>query len=162
MLELQRRCADGRPWAIRRVAADVVLPLRAAILRAGHPLDAAVFADDDAASTVHLAAHVDDLVIGCLSLMRADDDQRPAYQLRGMAVAPDWQGRGAGSALLVAAEDAVRAQDIAQLWCNARSHAVGFYREHGWRVVSAEFDIPGVGPHHRMRRILGQAAAPAG
>jgi len=66
-----------------------------------------------------------------------------------------WQPRrrGIGARVLALAEDLVRRRQPAPvpvLWCNARVGAVPFYRSHGWEVVSAVFEVPAVGPHHRM------------
>ena len=41
-----------------------------------------------------------------------------------------------------------------QLWCNARTPAVGFYQRMGWAVVSDVFEIPTAGPHVRMTKRL--------
>ena len=54
--------------------------------------------------------------------------------------------------------DLVAESGGAELWCNARLPAVGFYRRGGFEVVSDEFDVPGIGPHVVMARAV--AAAP--
>ena len=38
------------------------------------------------------------------------------------------------------------------IWCNARTHAAGFYARHGFRTQGGVFDIPTAGPHYRMLR----------
>jgi ribosomal protein S18 acetylase RimI-like enzyme len=72
-----------------------------------------------------------------------------------MAVSPEVRGRGVGQALLEFLESGLRAESpVRQLWCNARTPAVGFYERQGWRVVSEVFDIPTAGPHVRMVKRL--------
>jgi ribosomal protein S18 acetylase RimI-like enzyme len=75
---------------------------------------------------------------------------KSAYQLRGMATAPEARGLGLGRALVRECAAFTRANDAQLLWCNARSGAVGFYRKFGFEVMGGEFEIPDVGPHFRM------------
>lgn len=139
------------PFRVRSVSRHVILPLRHAVLRPGRPLETAYFDGDDDADTVHLAASFDgsDEVVGCATLMRRSWNDHPAWQLRGMATRADLARRGIGTAVLRAAEDLAAG---APMWCNARLAAVPFYAACGWEIVSEEFDIPGIGPHHAMLR----------
>jgi len=136
---------------IREAPADDVLDLRHAILRRGLPRETAVFAGDSDAQALHVTASVDGRVVGCATLLPSTWDGEPARQLRGMATAADFRGRGLGRAMLEFIEQRVR-QDAGPrlLWCNARLPASGFYEKLGWQTVSAPFDIPTVGPHVRM------------
>jgi ribosomal protein S18 acetylase RimI-like enzyme len=74
----------------------------------------------------------------------------PAYQLRGMATAPEARGRGLGRALVHACIAFAREDGAELVWCNARVGAVGFYHKQGFEIVGDEFEIPDVGPHFRM------------
>lgn len=136
--------------SIRRVAVDLILQLRHAVLRQDLPLSTASFAGDAASGTLHLAAFAGSEVVACASYMVNPLDGESAYQLRGMASHPAWQGRGLGRQLLAHAELMLRDDPIRLRWCNARTSAIGFYRKMGWTVVSEEFDIPTAGPHRRM------------
>jgi GNAT superfamily N-acetyltransferase len=60
---------------------------------------------------------------------------RPCYRLRQMAVHPDRQGQGIGSALLVSSFDRLRARGAAAMWAEARDSSVVFYEAHGMRVA---------------------------
>jgi predicted GNAT family N-acyltransferase len=71
-----------------------------------------------------------------------------------MATDDDVRGAGHGAALLAACIEHVTASGGAELWCNARMPAVGFYRRAGLDVVSKEFDVSGIGPHVVMVRAL--------
>lgn len=140
------------PVVVARVAAEAIRPLRHAVLRPGLPADSACFPGDEATGTIHLAARSGGQVVGCASFMRSEFAGEPAWQLRGMATAPEWRGRGVGARLLVHADALLADEPIRLLWCNARVIAIGFYERQGWSVVSEEFDIPTAGPHRRMTR----------
>jgi GNAT superfamily N-acetyltransferase len=93
-------------------------------------------------------APADDEIVGVASVFFARlGADGPEGQLRGMAVAPAARGGGVGLTLV----RAIEAAHPEGLWCNARVSALGFYEGAGWRVISETFDIPGVGPHVKMR-----------
>jgi GNAT superfamily N-acetyltransferase len=147
---------------IRRVAVEMILPLRHRILRAGMPPESARFDGDEAETTIHLAAltiaasgRADGEVVGCLSLMLNSFNADPAWQLRGMAVDEAHQRSGLGRELMTRAEEAVAAEGKAGwLWCNARTPAAAFYQKQGWIIVSDVFEIPTAGPHVKMSKKL--------
>ena len=76
------------------------------------------------------------------------------WQLRGMATLPAVRGEGHGAALIRAAEAFVREHGGRVAWFNARRAAEGFYAHMGYRTVSEEFDVPGIGPHVVMEKRL--------
>jgi GNAT superfamily N-acetyltransferase len=148
---------------IRRVAVDLILPLRHAVLRAELPPSTACFPGDTASSTIHLAVLADGQPVACASYMEQPFDGAQAYQLRGMATHPACQGKGLGRQLLEHAELLLRDDPIRLRWCNARTSAIDFYTRLGWTVVSAEFDIPTAGPHRRMTlHVPARAPRPGG
>jgi GNAT superfamily N-acetyltransferase len=141
------------PFDVRDATARDLRPLRHCMLRQGMPPDAAIFEGDDEPHTLHAAAWGEGAVVGCGSLVRRPlDGVHPAYQLRGMAVATDWQQRGVGAAVLRHLEARAVAAGFHLLWCNARTPAVPFYERQGWRVISDEFLVPTAGPHFKMRK----------
>ena len=142
---------DDHTVQIRRAAAEELIDLRHAVLRAGFARQAAMFPGDDDASARHFAAVRDGRVVGALTLHLNRWENEPAWQLRGMAVEPALRGRGIGAQLLLAAEQSIANDSpTRQLWCNARVPAIGFYAKHGWAVASSEFEIPESGPHVKM------------
>jgi GNAT superfamily N-acetyltransferase len=135
------------------------------------PVHEAFYEGDTLRVTRHYAAFDLEQPVGCATCMFNDWEGEPAWQLRGMGTRADLRGRGVGAALLgfVEAElretaprvdglqtDGARGAPlrVRWLWCNARVAAVPFYEGRGWRVVSEVFDVPTVGPHHRMLRRL--------
>jgi GNAT superfamily N-acetyltransferase len=134
---------------VRRATLDEILALRHAELRAGLPLETAHFDGDDEPSTVHVGAFEADVALGCASFMRRSYEDRPAYQLRGMATRAERRSTGVGAAVLRFGVELVR-RETPLLWCNARVPAVPFYERQGWAIASGVFDIPTAGPHRVM------------
>lgn len=137
---------------IRRATLDEVLPLRAAVLRAGKPTESARMPGDELGAGVHWGAWIGDDLVACTSLYVATVDGAPTTQLRGAATREEVRGRGIGGALIEAALAAWRADSNAPrpLWCNARIAARTFYEQHGFVATSEPFEIPGIGTHLRM------------
>jgi predicted GNAT family N-acyltransferase len=146
---------------IRRVAAAEVRPLRHLVLRPNRPFSETVYAGDDDPASVHFGAFAGDRLVGIASLYREDrpggDGSLAGWRLRGMATEPSARGRGHGRDLLAACVEHVAACGGGELWCNARSPVVAFYRAAGFEVLGDEFHIPGIGPHFLMRRVVGSA-----
>jgi len=142
---------------LRRVSLNEILALRHDVLRPGLPRDTARFEGDDEAGTRHFGAFLRGTgeLAACVSCMRRPRHGQDAWQVRGMATRGDVVRRGIGRALLEHALAALRDEPGPRLvWCNARVSALGFWERQGWSVVSAVFDIRGVGPHRTMQRWL--------
>ncbi|MGH9224187.1 MAG: GNAT family N-acetyltransferase [Acidimicrobiales bacterium] len=151
-----RSCAIADQIDVRQVPAETTRPLRMAVLRPGQPPDTALYAGDDAVASAHFGAFDGDEVVGVASLYAEDRDGGPApgWRLRGMATAPSHRGLGVGRRILNACVDFAATEGGAELWCNARLVAERFYQRAGFEIVSDEFDIAGLGPHHVMRLLL--------
>ena len=150
----------------RRVAAEVVRPLRTRILRPGWTDRLATYDQDDTVA-VHVAAYrVGDPEPAGVGTVYAEPppdanrDEIPAeayatgaaWRLRGMATSESARGTGLGRVVLEACFGVVREAGGTVLWCNARLVAVPFYERLGLACVGPEFDIPGIGPHYVMWR----------
>jgi [ribosomal protein S5]-alanine N-acetyltransferase len=123
--------------------------LRYEILRKplGLPTSGAIFPGDEEQSTLHILASNKSDLVGCASLMISDSS---AIQLRGMAVANDWQRKGVGQ-LIVSTAKSIALEKSKTLWCNARFPAIGFYERLGWKQSGDFFEIPVIGPHIVMK-----------
>ena len=73
---------------------------------------------------------------------------RAAYRLRGMAVMPEWQHQGLGSALFAAGLNELARRGAEVLWANARDTALDFYRRQDMEPVGNGFLAAGGLPHH--------------
>ncbi len=112
--------------------------------------ESARFPGDELESTVHFSANREVELVGCATLVETSSTQQRLYQLRGMAVRTDLQRVGIGGQLLDSIHRWI--QDIhAETWCNARESAVPFYQKHGWVTEGTIFEVPGIGPHMKMR-----------
>jgi predicted GNAT family N-acyltransferase len=140
---------------VERVGIDAILPLRAAVLRPGLPVQTAQYEQDELASAVHLAVlDDDDVVVACSTWTPEPYEGRPGWRLRGMATADSVRGQGVGSLLLDAGLELGRERGAQVAWCNARTSALGFYQRHGFTSVGPEFVVEHAGAHYRMWRPL--------
>lgn len=135
----------------RKVEAAEIYPLRYAVLIVGTNRDSPVFPGDELDTTTHFGAFDAETCVACLSVIRSVWREAPAWQMRGMASAPEWRGRGAAMALIAHAERVIGlGSDLGVIWLNAREAAVGFYLKAGYVMDSERFMIENVGPHYRM------------
>jgi predicted GNAT family N-acyltransferase len=105
--------------------------------------------DKDHQDVIFIAEH-GGKVIGCLMLHRKSD---AIIQFRQMAVYDEWQGKGVGRDLMLAAEGYCREQGYQFVVLHARKVAVGFYRSLGYIVEGDEFTEVGI-PHYIMEKRL--------
>lgn len=80
-----------------------------------------------------------DAVIGCGALHVMWED---LGEVRTLAVAPDWLGRGVGHALLDRLEEEARALGLSRLFC--LTFEVEFFGRHGFEAVSDQVVDPEV------------------
>ena len=142
---------------VRAISAAETRPLRHAVLRPGQSFEQTVYSRDDHPETLHLGGYDGDRLVAIASLYREARPNRPgraAWRLRGMATDPSRRSRGFATATLATAVDHVAAEGGGELWCNARTPALGFYRRCGFEVEGDEFDIDGIGPHVVVTRVV--------
>jgi GNAT superfamily N-acetyltransferase len=126
---------------VRRARVDEIFPLRHAVLRPGRPVSYSVYSED--ADAVHIGAWDEGALVGCATVFPDSWPGPPAepsaWRLRGMAVDPDWQGKGVGRQVLAGAVQAAREAGAPMLWANGRTSALAFYQRHGWVIAGPEF-----------------------
>ncbi len=141
---------------IQKVTAEEVRPLRQRVLRPHQPVSELAYEGDDLATTVHFALFEAEQMKGIVSLYQEQspsNSKAPAdrcWRIRGMATIPESQGRGFGKALLNHAVRHARESGAAEIWCNARVKAMGFYGSRGFEIRGEIFEIPGIGQHFQM------------
>lgn len=149
-----------RELSVRVVRAEDTYPLRERVLRPGKPLSACAFEGDELATTLHFGAYLAEALVGIASIY--DEHETPesaragtrAFRLRGMATSPEVRGHGVGKALVDACKLHIERTGGGSFWCNARTTAAGFYVRLGFTIDGAPFELPGIGPHVRMRVAL--------
>jgi hypothetical protein len=138
---------------VRFITPDDVLAIRNAVLREGRLTNSECrFPTDTIAGAFHLGYYVDDELTCIASFFPQayGDFNGVGYQLRGMATIEKYRGKGFGTLLVNFAVVYLQGLKANYLWCNARKIALKFYMNCGFEVVSPEFDVPGIGPHHVM------------
>lgn len=142
---------------IRFITAAQTLPLRSEVLQNGIDYTKCLFDHDLYPTTFHMGYFEEDKLVCILTCMQENHGKLPksAYRLRGMATAPEGRRKGYAAQLLLAAMEHLRSQlHIDYLWFNARTIAFPFYEALGFEYMSDEFDIPEIGPHREMFKML--------
>ncbi len=141
---------------IREISAEETYPIRKEELRKNVTLSHKMKGDDEP-GTMHLGLFLDGTLVSIARFMSStlNDSGDKQYQLRGMATAGAYQGRGYGRELLSSAEERLRQRGVDLLWCNARVVALEFYRKMGYEVMGGPFDLPQIGTHYKMYKALG-------
>lgn len=143
---------------IREIPAAATYSVRQPVLRPGRPLSECIFEGDTSENTFHLGLFLEEKLIGVASFMQNSNPlfkEANQFQLRGMAVLPNFEGQGFGASLVLEGEKKIKKLiDKPFLWFNARDYAIGFYEKFGYKTKGEKFDIPGVCPHIIMFKHL--------
>ena len=77
----------------------------------------------------------------------------PDGHIGRMAVLKDWRKKGAGGLMLTTLMKMAKLLGHKEIVLSAQTHAVAFYRKHGFTEEGAEYMDAGI-PHRDMRRAL--------
>lgn len=103
--------------------------------------------DEHDAQCVHAIAYAEDgRALGTGRLL-------PDAHIGRLAVLKEWRGKGVGAALLAALMAAARRRGDAEVVLSAQTHALEFYRRHGFDAEGEIYEEAGI-PHQAMRRSL--------
>jgi predicted GNAT family N-acyltransferase len=130
---------------------DETVRLRDEVLR--KPLGLSFTAEQLAAEydSMHLiATDAVGRLIACLILAPGSEAE---IKMRQVAVRPDLQSRGIGTALVQAAEALASDTGFREMVLHARETATAFYRKLGYRTEGDRFEEVGI-PHYKMRKTL--------
>jgi len=142
---------------IRPIAAEETRLLRHLILRPHQAPETLVYPGDLEPESLHTGAFVDGRLAGIASVVHRPmpgGTDEAGWQLRGMAVLPEFRRKGYGEAMVRACIAHVARNGGTILWCNARKLAVPFYRSLGFAIEGKEFEVPTTGPHFVMWRTV--------
>ena len=140
-------------FEVRPVTVAELRPLRRALLRPHQEVEDLVYRGDDDPRSLHVGGFRNGHLVGIASIFprpmpgHAEID---AWQVRGMAVEHGLRGYGLGGLMLERCIEHAAVQGGRLVWCNARSGSHGFYRRYGFIVDGDPFELPDIGPHHRM------------
>lgn len=131
--------------------------VRHPVLRPGRPIEDCIFDNDDLDSTFHLGLFYKNELSGVVTYLKNSTPLLPnpsQYQLRGMAVLEHLQGLNLGTAIIKHGETILTNLKADAVWCNAREIAVPFYKKNGFEIIGEPFDIPKIGLHFTMYKLL--------
>ncbi|TPD65607.1 GNAT family N-acetyltransferase [Flavobacterium microcysteis] len=142
---------------IKEIPALETFSVRQPVLRPGKPIETCHFEGDNLESTKHFGLFSNEKLAGIASLFICATPflkEEPQFQLRGMAVLPEFQKKGLGEALVKHAENDALERGGKIIWFNAREIAVTFYKKLGYEIVGEPFDIADIGKHYVMYKNL--------
>ena len=142
---------------IHKVNANRIRPLRHSELRKGQDFLTTSYLRDDDNETFHMACIHENKIIACATFYPECSEKLDAvnpFRLRGMATDYYFQRRGYATELMRNSFKELKKKGCDILWCNARLVAVEFYKSIGFHIIGELFDIPKIGPHYYMYKII--------
>ena len=140
------------PWDEARERAA---PIRFEVFVAEQGVPREIELDDQDPLSLHaLASEASGRVVGTGRLLPVEIEAgRTVSHIGRMAVLREMRGRGVGAALLRALIKAAEERGDAEIVLSAQTHAIGFYRAHGFREEGAQYIEAGIA-HRSMRCLL--------
>ena len=138
---------------IKKINSIDTYPVRHEVLRKGKPIETCQFKGDDDENTIHFGLYQNERLIGIISIFKEKNDlfsETNQFQIRGMAVLEEFQGKGFGAELVKEAENHCINLNTNLIWFNAREKAVPFYEKLNYKITGDSFLIPDVGIHFVM------------
>jgi GNAT superfamily N-acetyltransferase len=135
---------------IKEITYQETFLVRNLTLRKGKPIETCFFEGDDLIETKHFGYFDDGKNIGTVSIYRNKNtifNSPNQYQIRGMAILNEFQGRGYGKQLIKHCENYLKTNNTGLVWFNARETAIPFYEKLGYKTVGFPFAIADVGIH---------------
>ncbi|MBV9258310.1 MAG: GNAT family N-acetyltransferase [Ktedonobacteraceae bacterium] len=143
---------------LRSISAAETYELRHRILRPHQTLNECVFPYDTAPGALHIGGFLGDQLIGVGSIVpdaREEASQPTSWRVRGVAVLEEVRGTGTGGKILQALINYARTQSLpAEMWGNGRANVKGFYERFGFVQEGKPFEMPGLGSHVYLVKIL--------
>ncbi|EQC46047.1 GNAT family N-acetyltransferase [Bacteriovorax sp. Seq25_V] len=142
---------------VKQISARDTYPIRHKILRPGREFETCIFEGDDDEQTIHLGAFVEGRLVSVASLYYEKNplfEGENHFQLRGMATLEEFQRKGFSRELLKVAFPIIKQNFCNLVWCNARVEARPFYEKLGFESFGEIFEIPDVGPHILMSKVI--------
>lgn len=142
---------------IKEIPALETFSVRQPVLRPGKPIESCHFEGDNLESTKHFGLFDNEKLAGIASLFEHSTpflEEKFQFQLRGMAVLPEFQKKGLGEALVKHAENDALERGGKIIWFNAREIAVAFYKKLGYEIIGDPFNVADIGKHYVMYKKL--------
>jgi predicted GNAT family N-acyltransferase len=130
-------------WPAARTEASRI---RMAVFVEEQRVPAEIEMDDNDAASVHALAYAQGKAVGTGRLL-------PDGHIGRMAVMKDSRSLGVGGAILEHLVQEARRRGMREVVLSAQTHALGFYRKHGFRELGDVYEEAGIA-HQDMRRAL--------
>ena len=118
-------------------------PIRFTVFVEEQQVPAEMELDEHDPACVHVIAKLEGRAVGTGRLL-------PDGHIGRMAVLKEARGQGVGAAMLLALMEKARLRGDKEVALSAQSHAIGFYRKHGFVEEGPEYLDAGI-PHQAMR-----------
>ena len=138
---------------IKKISSVETYPIRHEVLRKEKPIETCKFKGDDDENTIHFGLFLEDKLVGIISIFKEKNNlfsELKQFQIRGMAVLEEFQGKGLGAELVKEAKNHCVNLNADLIWFNAREKAVPFYKKLNYKIIGDSFLIPDVGIHFVM------------
>lgn len=103
---------------------------------------------DGEGNQFHVAAFIDDQIVGCMSLLPIDEKH---LKMRQVAVDNEQQGQGIGTRLVSYAEEFAIKKGFCCIELHARKVSKQFYDDLAYSTISDAFTEVGI-PHYKMEK----------
>jgi predicted N-acetyltransferase YhbS len=136
---------------------EEIQQLRNEVLWPHKTFENCVLDTDRLPNTFHFGVKIDGLTVATVTLQQEKSDrlqQEKQYRLRAMAVREGYRGQGIGDAIVEAGFIYLRELGVEVIWCDARVAALNFYRRLQFEELEEEYDIPIIGLHRFMWKVL--------
>ncbi len=136
-------------------ARELAAPIRFEVFVAEQGVPREIELDEMDASCLHALAYDEaHRPVGTGRLLPVEiETGRAVGHIGRMAVLREMRGRGIGAALLRALMQAARKRGDTEIVLSAQTHAIDFYRSHGFREEGAQYMEAGIA-HQSMRCLL--------
>jgi len=149
---------DNLDYTVRYINRDEAKPLRYKVLWPHLPSEESCIIDIDLREDAfHLGTFDGDRLIAIGSFFQMNSpklEARNPYRLRAMASDPQYRGKGGGRILIETALSILKNKQVDVLWCDARIVAVPFYQSLQFDSLEEVYDIPLIGPHRFMWKLV--------
>ena len=153
----------------RRLQPEDIQQLRNEVLWPHKTFENCILETDRLSTTFHFGVQRDGITVACVTLQQESTDklkqdsskdvsqgalQEKQYRLRAMAVREGYRGQGFGDAIVEEGLKYLSSLGIEVVWCDARVAALNFYRRLQFKELEEEYEIPIIGLHRFMWKVL--------
>jgi len=148
---------------------EEIQQLRNEVLWPHKTFENCILETDRLSTTFHFGIQIEGLTVATVTLQQENSDklkqdsskdvsqdavQEKQYRLRAMAVREGYRGQGFGDAIVEAGLNHLRELGVEVVWCDARVAALNFYRRLHFNELEEEYEIPIIGMHRFMWKVL--------